>query len=62
MMFGAGLLSAVGFAPIDAWPVTLFCFALMMHFVAAAPTLKAAFARGYWFGVGHFIVSYESDY
>ena len=56
MMFGAGLLSAVGFAPIDAWPVTLFCFALMMHFVAAAPTLKAAFARGYWFGVGHFIV------
>lgn len=56
MMFGLGLLSAVGFAPIGWWPVTLLCLAVMMAKVKAAPTLKAAFARGYWFGVGHFIV------
>ena len=56
LMFGLGLLSALGFAPLGWWPMTLLCFAAMMHFVAVAPTLKAAFARGYWFGVGHFIV------
>lgn len=56
IMFGLGLLSAVGFAPIGWWPVTLLCFGLMMAQVATAPSLKSAFARGYWFGVGHFIV------
>lgn len=56
MMFGLGLVSAVGFAPIGWWPVTLLCFGLMMAQVAAAPSLKSAFAQGYWFGVGHFIV------
>ncbi|MEK6637967.1 MAG: apolipoprotein N-acyltransferase [Pseudomonadota bacterium] len=56
MMFGLGLLSAVGFAPIGLWPVTLLCFGLMIAQVATSPTLKGAFARGYWFGVGHFIV------
>ncbi len=56
IMFGLGLLSAVGFAPIGWWPVTLLCFGLMMAHVATASSLKSAFARGYWFGVGHFIV------
>lgn len=55
-MFGLGLLSATGFAPVGWWPVTLLCLGLMIAKVAIAPTLKAAFARGYWFGVGHFIV------
>ena len=56
IMFGLGLVSAVGFAPLGWWPVTLLCFGLMMAQVASAPSLKSAFARGYWFGVGHFIV------
>jgi apolipoprotein N-acyltransferase len=56
MMLGLGLLSAVGFAPIGWWPITLLCFGLMIASVATAAKLKSAFARGYWFGVGHFIV------
>jgi apolipoprotein N-acyltransferase len=52
----AGLFSALGFAPLNLWPVTLLCFALLLASVAAAPSLKSGLARGYWFGVGHFIV------
>ena len=50
----AGLLSATGFEPLRLWPVTLACLALLMALVEAAPTRKAAFARGWLFGVGHF--------
>jgi apolipoprotein N-acyltransferase len=51
-----GGASALGFAPLGWWPVTLFAFAGWMVLVADAPSLKSAFARGYWFGVGHFVV------
>ncbi len=54
-MLGAGLLSATGFAPLGVWPVTLACLALMVRCVAIAPNLRGALARGYMFGVGHFI-------
>ncbi|ODU20979.1 MAG: apolipoprotein N-acyltransferase [Sphingomonas sp. SCN 67-18] len=50
----AGLASATGFAPLNLWPVTLAMLALLMALIAAAPGLRAAMARGYWFGVGHF--------
>lgn len=56
IMLGIGGLSALGFAPLGWWPVTLICLAVMMRKVAAAATLRGAFARGYWFGVGHFVV------
>lgn len=52
----AGLASATGFAPLGAWPVTLICFALLMHLVRTAPSIKGALARGYWFAVGHFTI------
>jgi apolipoprotein N-acyltransferase len=52
----AGLVSATGFAPLDLWPVTLAAFALWMWLVADAPNLRGALARGYAFGLGHFIV------
>ena len=52
----AGLVSATGFAPLNLWPVSLLCLALMMHLVHTAPDLKGALLRGYWFGVGHFVV------
>jgi apolipoprotein N-acyltransferase len=54
--FAAGLVSATGFAPLDLWPVTLIAFALMMWLVSDAPNLRGALARGYVFGLGHFIV------
>jgi apolipoprotein N-acyltransferase len=53
--FVAGLASATGFAPLDLWPVTIAAFALWMWLVADAPNLRGAMARGWWFGLGHFI-------
>ena len=50
----AGLASATGFAPLGFWPITLISLALLLHLVRTAPTVRAGFARGYWFGVGHF--------
>jgi apolipoprotein N-acyltransferase len=56
MAFGAGAISATGFAPLELWPVTIAAFALWMWLVADAPDLRAALARGWWFGLGHFVV------
>jgi apolipoprotein N-acyltransferase len=52
----AGLASATGFAPLNLWPVTIAAFALWMWLVADAPTMRAALARGWLFGLGHFTV------
>jgi apolipoprotein N-acyltransferase len=52
----AGIVSAVGFEPIGAWPVTLACFALLLWLIERAPSLRSALARGYWFGVGNFVL------
>jgi len=52
----AGLASATGFAPWGLWPVTIGCFALLLHLVRTAPTLKRALLTGWLFGVGHFTV------
>ncbi len=51
-----GLLSATGFAPLGWWPATLIAFAVLMMLVRDAPSAKAAFARGWIFGIGHFSV------
>jgi apolipoprotein N-acyltransferase len=50
----AGFLSATGFAPLNLWPVTLACLALLLALIDAAPDRRAAFLRGWLFGVGHF--------
>lgn len=52
----AGGLSATGFAPLNLWPVTLACMALLIHLVVTAPSRKAAFARGWLFGLGQFTI------
>ena len=52
----AGLVSALGFAPLGWWPLTLACFALLLHLVSEATDIHSALARGYWFGVGHFTI------
>lgn len=54
--FIAGAASATGFAPLNLWPVTLFCFALFIHLVAQAETGKRAAMIGWLFGVGHFTI------
>ncbi|SES18602.1 apolipoprotein N-acyltransferase [Sphingobium sp. YR768] len=53
----AGLLSATGFAPLNLWPVTLACLAALIFLIEAAPDRRAAFLRGWLFGVGHFTLS-----
>ena len=50
----AGFLSATGFAPLSLWPVTLICLTLLLHLIERAPDRRAAFLRGWLFGVGHF--------
>jgi apolipoprotein N-acyltransferase len=52
----AGALSATGFAPLGAWPVTIACFALLLELIGRAPNWRGAFLRSWLFGVGHFTV------
>jgi apolipoprotein N-acyltransferase len=49
-----GLVSATGFAPLNLWPVTLICLAVLITLISDASSLKSALGLGYWFGVGHF--------
>jgi apolipoprotein N-acyltransferase len=50
----AGLVSALGFAPLGLWPLTLAAFAALLWLVETAPSLRSSLARGWWFGVGQF--------
>jgi apolipoprotein N-acyltransferase len=52
----AGAISALGFEPLGLWPLTLVALAFLIWLVGAAPHLRAALARGWWFGVGHFTI------
>lgn len=52
----AGGLSATGFAPLNWWPLTFLCLALLMHLVAQAKSAKRALLLGWLFGIGHFFV------
>ena len=54
LAFAAGLISAIGFAPLSLWPVTILCFALLILLVQTAPDRREVFLRGWLFGVGHF--------
>ena len=50
----AGFIGATGFEPLKLWPVTLACFALLLWLIETAPHRRAAFTRGWLFGLGHF--------
>jgi apolipoprotein N-acyltransferase len=52
----AGLVSALGFAPLGLWPLTLAAFAGLLWLLGEAPSLRSALARGWWFGVGQFVL------
>lgn len=52
----AGAVSALGFAPLQWWPLTLAAFALWLRCVHAAPSLKSALWRSWLFGVAHFTI------
>lgn len=52
-----GAIAALGFAPLDLWPLTLAALALWMRLVHDAPTLRRVLAVGWGFGVGHFAIA-----
>ncbi|MBA15250.1 MAG: apolipoprotein N-acyltransferase [Sphingomonas sp.] len=52
----AGLVSPLGFAPLDLWPLLLAALALLLWLVHRAASLKSALLIGWVFGVGHFTV------
>ncbi|HST37062.1 MAG TPA: apolipoprotein N-acyltransferase [Allosphingosinicella sp.] len=56
LAFLAGLASALGFAPLGLWPLTLVAFAALAWLVETAPRMRSALARGWWFGVGQFVL------
>jgi apolipoprotein N-acyltransferase len=56
LAFLAGLAAACGFQPLGLWPLTLAAVALLLGLIRAAPSLRSALARGWWFGVGHFVL------
>lgn len=55
-VFICGLASALGFAPLGAWPVTIIAFALFLAAVQQATSLRSAATRGFLFSLGHFLV------
>ena len=56
LAFLAGLVSALGFAPLGVWPLTILAFAALLWLIETAPRLRSALARGWWFGVGQFVL------
>lgn len=52
----AGALSALGFAPLDWWPLTLIGVAVLFWRIDRSASVRGAAATGWWFGVGHFTV------
>jgi len=51
-----GASSALAFAPVDAWPLMLFAFAMLFGLLRQTSTLRQALAIGWLFGVGQFVV------
>ncbi|HWW22188.1 MAG TPA: apolipoprotein N-acyltransferase, partial [Steroidobacteraceae bacterium] len=56
LVFLAGAASALGFAPLEWWPVTLLGLALLVECTWRALRLRQAFLLGLCFGTGHFLV------
>ena len=53
----AGALSALGFAPLDWWPLTLIGVAVLVAATERTRTARGAALAGWLFGVGQFTVS-----
>ena len=54
---GLGALAALGFAPLELWPLTLAGLAGWLLLIHAAPSWRVAAWRGWLFGLGHFTVN-----
>jgi apolipoprotein N-acyltransferase len=54
--FVAGLIAAAAFQPLGLWPAMPLAFAIFLWSLREAPRLRTALARGWWFGVGQFVL------
>jgi apolipoprotein N-acyltransferase len=54
--FLAGLAAACAFQPLDLWPLMPVALACFIRLVGEAPRLRPALARGWWFGLGQFVL------
>ena len=55
LAFAAGLVSALGFAPYDLWPLTIIAVSAWALLIPSAPRMRSALAVGWWFGFGHML-------
>ena len=53
--FLAGAASVLGFSPFDFLPATLAALAVLFHLWVGAPSPRAAFRAGFFFGLGMFV-------
>jgi apolipoprotein N-acyltransferase len=56
LAFLAGGIAATGFAPLGLWPLMLAGLAILIALTIDVPRLRSAFATGWAFGAGHFII------
>src|SRR4051794_32840327 len=54
--FLAGLAAACAFQPLALWPLMPLALVFFMRLLGEAPRLRAALARGWWFGLGQFVL------
>jgi len=55
----AGGLSALGFAPMGWWPVSLLSLAVLIYFVMRSESVKNSFRLGWLWGLGHFTITLQ---
>jgi apolipoprotein N-acyltransferase len=56
LSFLLGLVSATGFQPLGLWPFTILAFTGLLMLIEQAPGMRTALARGWWFGMGQFVL------
>jgi len=54
--FVAGLVAATAFQPLGLWAAMPLAFAIFLWSLPDAPRLRTALARGWWFGLGQFVL------
>jgi apolipoprotein N-acyltransferase len=54
--FLAGLAAACAFQPLGLWPLMPLALAFFIRLLGEAPHLRSALARGWWFGLGQFVL------
>lgn len=56
LLFVTGSVSALGFAPLNLWPLTFAALAFLVDRIARAARFREAALAGWVFGTGHFVV------